>query len=199
MRWSIRKDSAAPTVDNLRASADALRAEVAELSAEAESIRDVLPQLITDPDYAAEAELRLRDIEVLLPSKRRSLDAIAAEVPKAERREALAGLETERQQLERVTVRLMAGLPDRYERAAAQFAGVLSEMGSNAEQWAQLEMRADGVFGVRLAGQGAEARLRADLKGVSGGPMGHGGWVSLHEDMTVKGWDGKVLFEGRDA
>lgn len=199
MLWAARKNAPAPTAANLRNSGENARSEIKALSDEAENIHYVLPQLVTDPGHAAKAESRLRDIEALLPTKHRTLELIESEIPKADRREQLDELEAERLKLERTTVKLMVGLPDRFERAAAQYATVLAEMGNNATQWGQLRMRADAVFGVKIAGQDAEARLRAGL--VRRGAMGSAGedWRSLHEEALVEAWDGRVLFEGAKA
>lgn len=194
MIWSPRKNAPAPTVEDLRASADTVRREMEAMSAEAENIRQVLPELVTDPAYAAKAEARLRELDVLLPSKSRALADIEAAIPKAERVEELTALEAERLELDRRTAKLTVGLRDRYERAATQFASVLADMGENATEWAHLRLRAEGSFGVRIAGQDAETRLRTGV--VPSGPMGWVDWSSLHETALVTTWDGRTLFEG---
>ena len=197
MSWARRQNAPAPTDAQLRTSAEIISAEVEALSGEAANIRDILPQLITDPIHWGNAESRLRDIEALLPTKRRTLEAIRAEIPRAERRVELEELEVKRADLDRRTAKLSVGLRDRYNRAAAQFAAILEEMDANATEWERLRMRADGLFGVRIAGEDAETRLRKDLG--QSGRMGASGWQSLHQTACVLAWDGSTLFEGADA
>jgi hypothetical protein len=92
MRWT-RKNAAPVTADALDTKATESRGQKVELECERDEIVSALPDLVSEPERALEAETRLREIEAELPHKRRALALIEAAMPEAERREKGAAIQ----------------------------------------------------------------------------------------------------------
>lgn len=190
MKWAPSRNAAPASSDMLRASKEKKLAVIAALVAEDAEINEALPLLVNEPARAAEAELRLREIAVILPCERRALDAIEKAIPEAEDRERRERIQAEIEEQARKTARLQRGLEARYTKAAEAFAEVCREIQADADRWRYLRALADTVSPrVPVRHQSAEGALRFDKFASS-----HSGLKSLTEDLTVRAWNGDTLF-----
>jgi hypothetical protein len=174
----------------LRGSKERKLADIAALVAEDAEINDALPLLVNEPTRAAEAEFRLREIAVLLPCERRALEAIEKAIPEAEERERRDHFQAELDERVRQSDRLQRDLEARYTKAAAAFADVCREIQADADAWRGLRAGAD-CFKPRVPTpqKTAEMGLRYDK---FANP--NYGLKSVTEDLTVRAWDGSILF-----
>lgn len=182
------------------ASAQHLRDRLAEaereanaLSAEQEEIRGALPALIAEPDRFVEAQERLRELEVLIPSKRQTLEAIGNAIPDAEGRERRDRIAAEIDEQARQSLKFQRGLEARYTKVAEAFAEVCREIQADADKWRSLRMSADTVKPrLPVRQRSAEWALRYDRFASE-----HTGLKSLTEGLIVRAWDGSALFFAR--
>lgn len=189
MRWAPARNAAPATSDQLRASKDKKLADIAALAAEELEISEALPLLVNEPARAAEGELRLRDIAILLPCERRALEAIEKAIPEAEDRERRTGIQAQIDEQARKSARTQRGLEARYTKAAEAFAEVCREIKADAEAWAHLKLVADTVQPrLPTPHQTAEMGLRYEKF------AGSNGLKSVTEDLTVRAWNGDMLF-----
>lgn len=189
MRWAPTRNAPPASAQHLRDNFAKAEAEVAALAAEQEEIQAALADLAGEPDRFVQAQNRLRELEVLVPSKRRTADAIAKAIPVAEERERREGIEAEIQEQARQSAKFQRGLEARYTRAAEAFAEVCREIQADADRWRQLRARAECVTPrVPVPHHNAEHDLRYGKFATSNGLKG------LTEDLTVRAWTGEALF-----
>src|SRR5688572_9184034 len=86
------------------------------LESERLEIEEALPNLVPEPERYVEAQDRLREIEVLLPSKRRTVDAIREAIPAAEDREERHALEAQIAERAKKSAKLRRDLRARYNK-----------------------------------------------------------------------------------
>lgn len=189
--WAPARNAAPATSAQLRASKEKKLADIAALIAEEAEISEALPLLVNEPHRAAEGEMRLRDIAVLLPCEKRALEAIEKAIPAAEDRERREAIQAQIDEQVRQSAKLQRGLESRYTKAAEAFAEVCREMQADADNWRQLRARADTVSPrLPTPHKTAEMALRYDK---FANP--NYGLKSVTEDLTVRAWDGSVLFQ----
>ena len=115
MNWRGKvKNTPAASTAHLAINRAEIEAEIEKLEAEQTEIEQAFAELSVDPARFQEATDRLREIQATLPTKRYTLQLIAAEIPKAERREWLAKLAADKADLERQSDKLAKGLAERY-------------------------------------------------------------------------------------
>jgi hypothetical protein len=188
VKWPAR-NSRPPSATALRASLAEAEAQLAPLEREYAEINGALVDLLGDPARSSDVQARLAELEALLPIKRRAVEAIRRAIPDAEKREEREAFRAEVAALTERTAKFKRGLPERYNAAAEAFAAVLRDMDANAEEWRQLNFRAQ-QFG-EPTGEDAERDLRRDL------PINARGWSRIWADLDLPAWDGSLLFEGR--
>lgn len=191
MSWAPARNAAPATSAMIIANLAKGEAELRALEDEGREIEEALPGLVAEPDRYVEAENRLREIGVLVPSKRCTIAAIREAIPVAEERERREVIQAQVDEQARQSAKLQRGLEARYTKAAEAFAEVCREIQADADNWRQLRARADTVKPrVPTPHDTAEMSLRY-AKFASP----NYGLKSVTEDLTVRAWDGSVLFQ----
>lgn len=163
---------------------------LASLESERQEIEAALPDLVPEPGRYVEAQDRLREIEVLVPSKRCTVDAIRAAIPVAEKREAKDGVIADREEQGRKSAKVRRDLAARYSKAAEAFAAVLTEVEVDNRAWELINFRGREFDLPRQ--DSAERQVRKEA-----GVRPNGCWYSLTEGIVVRDWTGRVLFGGK--
>lgn len=190
MRWAPTRNAPPASAQHLRDNLTKVEAEANTLAAEKEEIQTALSALVGEPDRFVDAQVRLREIEALLPSKRRTVEAIREAIPVAEGREHYERIATEIDEQARKSAKLQRGLEARYTKAAEAFAEVCREIQADADRWRSLRALADTASPrVPVPHLSAEWALRFDKFRSK-----HSGLISVCEDLTVRAWDGSALF-----
>jgi hypothetical protein len=173
----------------LRANLAKADAEVAELTAEHDEIQAALADLAAEPDRFVEAQNKLRELEVIRPSKQRTADAIRQAIPIAEGRERRERIAVEIDEAKRNSAKLQRGLEARYTKAAEAFAEVCRDIQADVDRLRHLKAVADTANPrLPVPFRSAEMTLRYDKFAGSNGLKG------LTEGLTVRAWDGSTLF-----
>jgi DNA repair exonuclease SbcCD ATPase subunit len=190
MRWAPTRNAPPASAEHLAANLATEEAAADALAAEQEEIRRALTDLVAEPDRFVEAQDRLREIEALLPSKRRTVDAIRQAIPLAEERERIGRIAAEIDEQARQTEKLKRNLEARYTKAATAYAEVCRDIKADADRWRSLRMSADTTKPrVPVNHFNAEMALRYDKFASE-----HSGLKSLIDDVIVRAWDGTVIF-----
>ena len=191
MKWAPAKNAPPASAEHLRnnlaneeAAANALAAEQAEIEA-------AQPALVGEPNRYVEAQVRLREIEALLPSKRRTVDAIRQAIPAAEKREEKERLRAQIAEQQRKSAKLRRDLKARYAKAVGPFVEVLRDIKADEDAWRFLKVVAQGLR-EPVDGNGAEWSLRLEAGAANGGSWWQG---TVTDDLTVRDWDGRILFK----
>lgn len=114
------------------------------------------------------------------------------QLPEAQKREAQEQYAAQAAKLEADTVRLSRNLERRYVAASEALAGVLDEMVANERAWTALRHASDAVGVARHPG-GHHAEFRARRL------EGAGIFYSLTTHAVIPGWQGRELFERKNA
>lgn len=186
MRWAPTRNTPPASSQQLRDAGAKEEAAIEALRAEDREIREALPLLLNEPTRYAEGDARLREIEALLPSKRRTLEAITRAIPEAERREDQERRQVEVDERQRKSGKLRRDLKTRYTRAAEAFAEVLRDIQEDNSEWHRLQLVTRGLN----IGDTAEHALRREFASASTG------LTSLTEDVIVRDWTGRPIFRG---
>jgi hypothetical protein len=189
VKWRPARNAPPPSAGDLRNGLAEAEAQLRALEEERAEIHGAIVDLVGDPGRASEAQDRLAEVEALIPVRRRTIETIRQAIPAAEERQARDGFRAEVAALNARTAQLKRNLSERFNAAAEAFAAVLREMEANAEEWRQVNARAQ-IIGEPV-GEDAERELRRDL------PINRGGWSRIWADLDVPAWDGSLLFEGR--
>lgn len=187
MNW--RRNSKPASADQLRTNAEPIRAEIERLRTAISEIPSALPDLAGDPEASAAAQAELREAQALLPVKEAALAAIEAAIPAAREREQREAFRAEVAAQRARDAKLKRNVRERFDDAAHTLSVVLAELEANAEEWRQLNARAQ-IMGEPV-GEDVERELRKDL------PINARGWSRIWADLDVRAWDGSLLFEGR--
>lgn len=191
MNWRGKvKNTPAASTAHLAINRAEIEAEIEKLEAEQTEIEQAFAELSVDPARFQDATDRLREIQATLPTKRYTLQLIAAEIPKAERRERLAKLAADKADLERQSDKLAKGLAERYERAAEALAAIVREIEADWDAWELMNMKLHDAR--EPGGWTAERRAREAC-----GNFDAFTDASIILDSHVVGWDGQPLFRGR--
>lgn len=190
MKWAPTRNAAPASSDLLRANLAKEEATLASLESEQPEIEEALPGLVPEPDRYVEAQARLREIEVLLPPKRRTVEAIREAIPAAEAREERERFRTRVAEHERKSAKLGRDLKARYSKAAEAFAEMLRDIKADEDEWRNIRAVASGMR-EPISGHSAQWSLRLESRPNNGGSSWMG---SVTDDVVVRTLDGRVLF-----
>jgi len=182
-RWKPRKGAKPASAAELESQRSSIANRIGDLEAERAEIEAIMPSLsVTDPEHAVEANERLANLTVEMPTMRRTLSLIVAAITEAEKREAIESLERRKAIQDATSERRARELPRRYAAAVEALTAIFREIEADADACSALRLDAEryGLRGV----WSAEYRARKDLDGAT-----RGGFQSV-TDARILNWDG---------
>ena len=170
----------------LRANLAKGEAELHALESEGREIEEALPGLVAEPDRYVEAEKRLHEIGVLVPSKGRTVATIREAIPEAEEREEREALEKQVAEQAKKTTKLKRDVRARYNKAAEAYAAVLAEIKADKDECSRLKLVGSLKRPRVPCHHDAEWSLRPESNSWRG---------SVTDGVVVRDFDGRILFK----